>query len=723
MKAYLQISLLLLLTGAARGQSLTVGPGSKLVLKGNVSLVIRNSALINNGEILEGNSTVHFTGQKDSSTAYLGGNSNTMLYNLTINKSSMGAVLKASTTVRHVLGVYNGNLYADSNLILKSDSLLTARVDAVPAGANIHGKAIVERYFPNRRAWRLVTSPLTATTSIFESWQNKGIYTPGLHTSITGPNPTGPGGNGLDPSPLNNASMKKWNTATQALENIVNTKQPLSPGNNGSADNTGYFLFVRGDRDYNNFYLPNSNNTTLRSNGKLQVGTQTFTAAATAGGYTLIGNPFASPVDFNKINRTNLVKRFYIWDPLLNELGAYVMLDDLDNDGVFTKSILASSQTQHIQSSQAFFVETLSNGSAGISFAENSKSDGNNNKLFRPGAGSGTHNSTQSLRIVLHLDNGGANSIPADGVLLEYNDQYSKGIDRDDALKYANINETLAILKDNYPLTAERSPMPTENDTIFLRLQRTSKRAYLLEFNPSGITDITLTAWLEDNYLKTSVPVSLTQNSSIPFLVDGNSASAAVNRFRVVFKKLVVLPDNNIAISAVQQQQQVHINWMMPDETGITKYTVEKSTDGIHFTTLTTLLATGLEQYLAKDAMLQAGFVFYRVLYTTVSGEIKYSNVVKIKMDDAAMGKISVYPNPVQNNIVQVQLKQYPAGRYQFRLMSTDGRVLYEYSTAHQGGSAALTLKPAITLAAGNYLLEISNSNNSPSTIVQVMVK
>lgn len=88
---------------------------------------------------------------------------------------------------------------------------------------------MVERYFPARRLWRLVTSPLTSTSAIFDSWQNKGIYVSGVNTSITSPNPTGALGNGLDVSPQNNASMKTWNKATQQLDPVLNTKVKLSP--------------------------------------------------------------------------------------------------------------------------------------------------------------------------------------------------------------------------------------------------------------------------------------------------------------------------------------------------------------------------------------------------------------------------------------------------------------------------------------------------------------
>ena len=128
--------------------------------------------------------------------------------------------------------------------------------------------------------------------------------------------PISGGANGLDNG--NASSLKAWDVSSQSLVQVLNTYVDISPTNTGSADNTGYFVFIRGDRCLCNFTIPYTNITTITSIGGLQIGSQTFTASATAGQYTLIGNPYASPIDFNSLSRTNLVKRFYVWDPKLN---------------------------------------------------------------------------------------------------------------------------------------------------------------------------------------------------------------------------------------------------------------------------------------------------------------------------------------------------------------------------------------------------------------------
>ncbi len=693
-------------------QSVTVNPRSSLVMNGPVFLVIKNAALINNNLVSDDLGTVQFSGYKDSSISYLSGTQPTTLYNLTINKNTAGTALKSAVAVRNVLGVYNGILFTDSNLTLRSDNSLTARVDVVPATAAITGKTIVERYFPARRAWRLVTAPLSNTPSIFNTWQNKGVYITSINTCVSGSNPTGAGGNGLDSSPQNNSSMKTWDYSSQALLPVLNTYVALSPGTNGNADNTGYFLFVRGDRNFNNFYIPNTNNTTLSSNGELQVGTQNFMAVNTSGGLTLIGNPFASPVDFNAVNRNNLVKRFYVWDPSLNVVGGYVMLDDLDNDGVYTKSVNTSQQNKHIQSGQAFFVQTLSNAVAGISFPETCKSAGNNNSLFRPRTG---QSSTQTIRFVLNMPASDSSIILADEALLECNTLFNDTVNLDDAVKFTNINENIGLVRSTKLLTAERRSLLKANDTIFLKLTRTTQRPYQLQIIPSSINDQNLLAWLEDSYLNSSKQISLTNTSVVDFNIDGNTASAAPDRFKIVFKQVQVLPVTIISIKAYQQNEMNAIEWKVTNEINIVQYEVERSVNGNDFTTIGIIVTNSFieNQYRFSDHQPASGNNFYRIKYMEVNGEWKYTAIVRVAIKEEGM---TVFPNPVKDNIIHLQLNNYPLGKYRVKLMNQAGQIVYEGKIQNTSLSSHHSIIPKKLLTTGIYDLQVTGEDNIITT-------
>ena len=450
-----------------QAQEITITPGTNLVLNGSVFLVVNNAALKNNGAFVASASTVNFCGHRDTLISYLAGTSSTTFNNLSVTKSAYGVALKSPAIVINTLAVDAGNLYTDSNLTLRSDVNLTARVAPVAPTSSIIGKANVQRYFPARRAWRLLTAPVTNSNTVYNSWQNRGNYIPGLGLLVSGPNAGCTCGNGLDTSAQNNVSMKGWNYSTQAFAPVLNTNVLISPGNSGSADNAGYFTFVRGDRNPVNTIIGNTNITTINSIGSLQTGMQTFPASSVSGKYTLIGNPYASPIDFNNVVRTNLIKRFYVWDPTLNIVGAYVMLDDLDNDGVYDKTVPASLQTKDIQSSQAFFIQTLATGASAITFNETCKSGYNNNMVFRPAGNIPAGTKPGKISATLNIVNADNTTILADGTFAQFSNNFGAGVDLDDALKFGNINENLSIVRNNTALAAERRPALGLNDTVF----------------------------------------------------------------------------------------------------------------------------------------------------------------------------------------------------------------------------------------------------------------
>lgn len=701
---YTIIVFLLFTVYRGSAQQLYLKPGVKFVLNGNIALVLNDAAINNNGTIDPGSSTVHFTGYSDTAISNITGASNTILTNLRVNKQAFGVAIKSPVAITNTLNMSAGNLYADSNLTLKSTASNTAMVTPVPPACQILGKAMVERYIPSNRAWRLLTAPLSQSNTIFDTWQNSGVYAAGTGTYVSGPGATGPTGNGLDISPQNNSSMYIHNPASQSFVPVTNTFVNLSQGAGVSNANTAYYMFIRGDRTTANFYLPNSNVTTLKSTGVLQTGTQTFTARPVAGAYSLIGNPYASPVNYNMVTRNNLMKRIYVWDPAINDLGAYVMLDDLDGDGMFTKSMAGSSITEHIQSGQAFFVQTQNTGAASITINEGNKCSCRNNIAFRPMA-----NTMPSLEINLHLLNSDSTTTLADGALAQFDDMFSDSVTLDDALKFSNRTEEISLVRYGKSLTAERRPGISPNDTLYLKLGKTTVRKYQVElvaniFNNTGIIGI-----LEDNFSGMSTPLNLTGVTKVDFDVTSDAASTGASRFRIVFKQVSVLPVTFTTVHAYAKNTGIAVEWKTEHETGIANYEVESSADDISFNSIGKLASTNpgpAAKYNWLDTDPYTGVNYYRIKCTAQNGTVSYSAVVKIIT--AKGTAVSIYPNPVKDNIIYLQLQGQPSGVYTISLINTMGQTAFAINKNISSGNTIQVLDIPQKLAKGIYQLEIN---------------
>jgi hypothetical protein len=514
--------------------------------------------------------------------------------------------------------------------------------------------------------------------------------------------------------------MKSYNVSTQGYANVVNTKVAISQGTNGSADNTGYMVFIRGDRNPNNTTYGIDNITTLNSIGALQTGTQTFTASAGYGKYTLVGNPYASPVDFNKVSRTNLVKRFYVWDPSLNQVGGYVMLDDLNNDGVYVKSVLGSTQTNDIQSGQAFFVQTESNAPASITFNELNKSENTIKGMFRPTTNTPAGFGTGQIVTTLNLLNTDGTSTLADGVIAEFSNNYSAAIDINDAYKYTNSNENISIMSSNASLAADRRPALTMNDTVYFKLATTTQRAYQFVFDVTNMEEPGMMAFLEDNYLKTSSLVNLSGKTVVNFTINAVAASAVTNRFKIVFKPATgVLPVTISTVKAYQKNTNIAVEWKVENELNMVKYDVEKSADGAAFTSVNTTNVNGVNNaynsYRFLDVNSLQGNNFYRIKCYDRSGAISYSPIVKVTMGVKETG-FSIYPNPITGNTINLKMNNQPAGMYQVKLTSNVGQVILVKSIQSIGGNSTEAINTGSKLAAGIYQLEIIGQNENHNT-------
>lgn len=708
-----QFSWLIFSGCVANAQEVKMYTGCNMVLNGNIHVVINNTSFKNSGTFSAGSSTFSFIGDADTSISYLSGTSSTSFNNLTISKSAYGTALKSPAIVSNVLSVDAGNLYADSNLTLKSDVNLTARVAPVAATSHIIGKATVERYFPAKRAWRLSTAPVTNTNTIYNTWQDRGGATPGIGLLVTGPSPTGASGNGLDVSTQNSVTMKTWNYSTQAMVNVLNTKVPISAGNTGSADNTGYFIFVRGDRNPANTCVCTVTNTTVSSIGVLQTGTQTFQASSISGRYTLIGNPYASPVNFANLSLNNLVNRFYVWDPALNLTGGYVMMDDLLFTGTWSQSV-SSAQTTDIQSGQAFFVETKNNNPASVTFNESSKSTNRSNVGFRP------HGVPSAIiKVKLNLLNADNTTNLADGTFAEFNNIFSIGVDRDDAVKFGNTNENLSIVRNTISLAAERRPALSSNDTIYLKLTTTTQRGYQFVFDAANLQQPDMIGYLVDNYLGTSKMISLDGTTTVNFSVGTAAASAAPNRFKIVFKPAVVLPVTVTTVKAYQQNSDIALEWTVENEVNIVKYDVEKSTDGRTFSSVNTTMVTAgrnaANSYKWTDTKVIPGNNIYRIKWYDLNGTIKYSQLVNVAIERKVI-PFTIYPNPIKGSNIHLQFANQPSGNYKFSVISSNGQLVWSTELFISSGSKTRELKVDTYLPPGMYSLQIGGSFNTIET-------
>jgi hypothetical protein len=480
-----------------------------------------------------------------------GGNAQTItgtgtIRNLKLNKTSgtTATISSGMQSITEVLTLTAGTLATGGFLTLKSSPSGTARVATLGATASVTGNVTVERYIPAARKWRMLTAPLTGTssTSVFANWQNNGSVVAGTGVEVwgVGGSSSPSTGNGLQTG--SNPSMRKYGSPNAGWNNVTDTKsEPLFDG----TTNNAFAVFVAGSfKNGSSVISPSqaAEATTLSATGTLITGTHTKTLSASpaANQYFLVGNPYASPVNPTAITYANLKNTFYMWSAAegagVNQgLGVYVGFD-LSNQ---TYSLSAASSgfssapstPTPIQSGQAFFVQADQAGvNTTITFKEADKSATSGTAMFGPQQVNGE---VSMLRLTLLEPTAGES---LDGAVVFFYADGNAAIDRMDGYKLMNGTENVFFRRSGQSLMFEHRPLIKSTDTVHVRLGNMRQANYRLSIEPNRINGSGLDARLIDLYAKKDTKLSLGSTEGYDFAVTADSTSSG-DRFKIVFAK------------------------------------------------------------------------------------------------------------------------------------------------------------------------------------------
>lgn len=724
--------------------NLEVNNAAGVTMLGNHT--VNNNLALTNGSLFLANRTLTINGPvtgtgtlsgSSTSALVIGGTAGTINFDQTsaATRSLNDLTLNngANATLGNALDIYGTvaltsaslNLNA-KNLTLKSTPANTARIadltgSSLTGGTNVTMERFIKLRTPGTgagaanygRAYRLLCPTVNTPTSIKFNWMNNemnsaigsnvNIAAPGYGTQISG---AGGNANGFDVTQSNQSSL--YNTANA----IVPTYTAVGNTNGNLNALTGYFLYLRGDRSVS-MQVPLGPNmpttsTTLRATGTVVTGpVSSFTNAFTGGGtLNLVTNPYPSPIDWQLVRAasSNITDYYTYWDPNYGTRGGFV-----------TVSSAETGPLRYIQSGQAFFVESNGVGTPVVNMLESHKAAGNNNDVFLvppPPA--------EAFAVQLYFTEPSGYRRLSDEADAWYGTNYSAAVNEDDAREINNWDENISIAREDKHLAIEQRPVIVLRDTLPLFMNNMKQQPYEFEFGPQAFTNTALTAELVDNFLHIRTPLSVTNPTVVSFTVTADAASAASDRFMVVFGPGRPLAIDAITITARAKNNGVEVDWQAKTETDMDHYEVERSIDGSNFSKQNTTVAIGNStapvNYNWFDAAPVKGYNYYRVKASDRSGNIKYTAIVNVKTG-SAQPAISIVPNPVTTNSFGLQLTDLDKGVYTLILYNSAGQQVYNSKLQHDGVSVLKQIQPAVALANGNYRLVLLGDNNTRLTV------
>ncbi|MEJ7914485.1 MAG: T9SS type A sorting domain-containing protein, partial [Chitinophagaceae bacterium] len=113
---------------------------------------------------------------------------------------------------------------------------------------------------------------------------------------------------------------------------------------------------------------------------------------------------------------------------------------------------------------------------------------------------------------------------------------------------------------------------------------------------------------------------------------------------------------------------------------------------------------TGTREYRYTDATAITGRNFYRLQYTEPGARALYSRTVAV--NSRAGKELLVFPNPVSNRVIYLELSTPHTGELRIILTNASGRTVYSQKL-QTNNSSQFRIDRTAGVPAGSYLLQI----------------
>ena len=771
------------LTADASLYGLTIASGASLNLNGHTLSVGCNIYNSSGGQILYGStltsgitwngsaSNQTYTGSSTSNTAQLG--------NMTVNNSAAGTVTLSGgpVDIYNTLTITKGNLVISASpaaLTLKSTASQTASVAAIPSGYSITGNVTAERFVTGGntylggkwiyRNYRLMSSPvnegtsggnypyslnyLGASTIITDCTSSYATYSgnPSLYLyneTYTPSNFSFTSGNFIGVTNINNTAASGHITTTDAAHTSANVYV-----------GDGYMMYFRGNNINNLTGSPSKTsspyvapeNVTFSTTGNLNQGTfsvvswtgtaglmytSTNAGNATVRGFNLVGNPYASSIDWSTFSNSNssaaiyglhVNPTIYMLNPLTSNFDTYNA----------TTHIATGSATNIIPSGQGFFVQA-NLASPTLTFTESAKTSaqvsGSNLLLGTPDAQS-AYNSYLRMRLV-------TDTLNNDDIVIGFNSTSSTKFNGNEDAQFmpgsGSAQSITALSSDSVSSSVKWVPLPksTVNQAIRLNVTARASGTYTLQRTDFKAIPQLYQVWLMDKYKKDSLDIR--NNTTYAFdLSVSDTASYGSNRFSVVVREDPALMIHLLNFTANKITGGSQVVWVTENEANYTNFTVERSIDGGKtYTVLGGVASNDLGTYSYLDKSPVKGANLYRLQIVDLNGTTSYSNIVTVMYGNTSTlvkTGIVVYPNPASNIL---NLAIAPGFNSSSGLSQESSTLSYNVQIANILG--AIVIKTTSNqqsfqtdvsgLMPGTYVINVTNSKDNSSVGQATFIK
>ena len=161
------------------------------------------------------------------------------------------------------------------------------------------------------------------------------------------------------------------------------------------------------------------------------------------------------------------------------------------------------------------------------------------------------------------------------------------------------------------------------------------------------------------------------------------------------------------------KESQAELDWSVSNSADITYFELQRSTDGLHFTTIRKINPSSSSFYTATDdvSKIATPFVYYRIKLRNNAAVSKYSSVVALRLPNIIRTSMSVGPNPIRT-LMNISIISPNAGTMTYSIHDAQGRLMMQSEMINvQKGSTMLTYSGFKSWPKGMYVVKAVINN------------
>jgi hypothetical protein len=232
-----------------------------------------------------------------------------------------------------------------------------------------------------------------------------------------------------------------------------------------------------------------------------------------------------------------------------------------------------------------------------------------------------------------------------------------------------------------------------------LRFQTGAANFLTIDEEASGVVDvqdILGAGWhliVDQAHYSTGIPTDIVEGGQLLAMFNPDSYKSYTD---------VVLPLQLLAFNGLLKNNQTLLTWQTQHEINTRYFDVERSSDGVNFSKLTSVAAkaSSNNNYDAIDASPVSGNNYYRLKMVDKDGKHTYSAVLLVKLSKEGKPSFVLYPNPAKD--VVVITNPGTASPLQLNIYNQQGQVVMTRQLS--AGSNTVQLKQ---LAKGVYIVQL----------------